>query len=124
MTFVKAHQRNIQSNLSDSSLSLFAPALSSEQGGFFGETFAPEQDGPRLSGQRACVAHLMSDGSWRTLPRIAKELIKFYNLRASETSISARLRDMRRAGWKIERQRTAPNSGLWVYRAVKEEAAA
>jgi hypothetical protein len=107
------------------SLALFdiAPPAA-QQPAIFGESFSPEQDGARLSGQRACVAHLMSDGQWRTLPKIARDLVKQYSLRASETSISARLRDMRRGGWKIERQRTAPASGLWSYRAIKEEAAA
>lgn len=122
MTFVKAHQRNVlgrnplQFDLLGNSTNI-APAI-------FGETFEPAQDGARLSSQQACVADLMSDGQWRTLPKIAKDLTKHYNLRAAETSISARLRDMRRGGWKIERQRTAPNSGLWAYRAMKDEAAA
>jgi hypothetical protein len=86
----------------------------------FGKTFEPEHDGPRLTSQQKRVEALMGDGGWRTLPAIVAEMKKLYRVQCGEASVSARLRDMRRGGWVIERQRTAPNSGLWAYRATND----
>ncbi len=128
MTTVRAHMRNtsghaalgrnpLQADLLGG-LDRFAPAI-------FGETFEPEHDGERLTSQQKRVDALMADGQWRTLPKIIADLRKLYpGTHYGEASISARLRDMRRVGWKIERTRTAPTSGLFLYRAVKLEAEA
>ena len=87
---------------------------------FFGETFSPAQDGPRLTSQQNQVEAVMADGFWRTLPNICSELRRRQpGSKHGEASISARLRDMRRRGWKVERERTRPGSGLFQYRAVK-----
>jgi len=84
-----------------------------------GSTLDPVKDLPRLASQQKRVEALMSDGEWRTLPAIVKELRRRHGITCGEAAISARLRDMRRGGWVIERQRTSPRSGLWSYRAVK-----
>ena len=89
----------------------------------FGQSFEPEHDGPRLTSQQKRVESLMADGQFRTLPGIVKEIKRLHGVLCGEASISARLRDMRHTGWRIERSRTAPNSGLFAYRAVKEAVA-
>jgi len=86
----------------------------------FGETFSPSLDGQRLTLQQAQVESVMSDGFWRTLPNIGSELRRRHpGSKHGEASISARLRDMRRRGWKVVREHTRPDSGLYQYRAVK-----
>jgi hypothetical protein len=86
------------------------------------EQTATTDDAERLSGQRAQVEALMSDGAWHTLPGLAAELRKRFGRRYAETSISARLRDLRHKGWRIDRERTRPKSGLYQYRAMKVSA--
>lgn len=61
---------------------------------------------------QAAVRDFMSDGSWRTLYVIA------HFTGAPEASASARLRDLRRAGYTVVRRRTAGMRGLWEYRVV------
>ncbi len=81
---------------------------------FDGETYDPDRDHVRLSGQMLKVRNLMSDGEWRTLRHIANEV------GAPEASVSARLRDLRKprfGGYTVERVR-APR-GLHFYRLVK-----
>lgn len=65
---------------------------------FDGETIEP-QDVPRLAGQMKAVFELMSDEKWRTLAAIWLELRYGRDVNASEASISARLRDLRKARW-------------------------
>jgi hypothetical protein len=57
-----------------------------------------------------------------TMPSVAAELRKRFGRRYAETSISARLRDLRHKGWRIDRERTRPKSGLYQYRAMKVSA--
>ncbi|HZP03437.1 MAG TPA: hypothetical protein VFB43_00960 [Terracidiphilus sp.] len=76
-------------------------------------------DTERLAGQYDRVKSLMVDGLWHTLPELSKELKRRFGQLYSETSISARIRDMRKRGWGIECQRTKKNSGLFQYRAAK-----
>jgi hypothetical protein len=91
---------------------------------FFGESFSQEPDGKRLTSQLQSVEAVMADGYWRTLPNISTELRRRYpGSRYAETSISARLRDMRRRGWQVEHERIRPRSGLYQYRARKLEVA-
>jgi len=85
-----------------------------------GET-ANAVDAARLTGQRAQVEAIMSDGFWHTLPGLSSELRRRFGSRSAETSISARLRDLRRKGYRLDRERTRPNSGLYQYRAIKVE---
>jgi hypothetical protein len=76
-----------------------------------GETFSPERDGARLGAQYLRVRDLMRDGVWRTLEGISAATGD------PQASISARLRDMRRNGFTVERRYIA--NGLWEYRMVK-----
>ncbi len=99
--------------------SLFNP---DETPQLFGEAISPARDGQRLTSQQTQVEDVMADGFWRTLGNICAELRRRRpGSKHGEASISARLRDMRRRGWKVERERTCPGSGLYQYRAVKAE---
>jgi hypothetical protein len=80
---------------------------------FDGATFDPELDGPRLTTQLARVLDLMLDGRARTLRHIAD------TIGASEASVSARLRDLRKSrfgAYVVERKRVA--GGLHTYRII------
>lgn len=78
---------------------------------FDGTTFDPSEDRERLSRQLDRVRELMSDGEWHSLAYLAEKC------RASEPSVSARLRDLRKdrfGGHVIERRRE--EGGLYLYR--------
>ena len=82
---------------------------------FDGETYEPEIDQKRLTGQLLRVYTLMSDGHWRTLAQIAKEA------QGSEASVSARLRDLRKerfGRYRIDKRRVV--GGLWEYKMIVE----
>lgn len=77
-------------------------------------------DAERLSGQLGAVREIMADGKWRTFKQIGYGIYAKYGLIASEASISARLRDLRKPKFGqhvVERQRVG--KGLFKYR-VKE----
>jgi hypothetical protein len=84
----------------------------------FGEAVA-QQEAQRLEGQQRRVEALMADGFWHTLPQLQKELRRCYGQLYSETSISARLRAMRKRGYTVEHARTRIGSNLYQYRACK-----
>lgn len=77
---------------------------------FRGKTLEAE-DVPRLTRQLDRVRGLMADERWRTLSQIARAC------NGSEASVSARLRDLRREGYTVERERV--NGGLFRYRVYK-----
>lgn len=84
---------------------------------FDGATYEPEQDSARLESQLHAVYSFMADLQWHTLRDI------YWGIRprctASEPSISARLRDLRKAKWGshiVERRRVT--GGLFEYRLV------
>lgn len=80
-----------------------------------GSTFVPALDRARLGRQLRAVLELMSDGSWRTLPEIAQHVV------GAQTALSARLRDLRRAGFRVERRRRGSStSGLFEYSLASE----
>lgn len=84
---------------------------------FGGSTYDADQDEARLTGQLGAVFGIMKDGEWRTLSRIAELIWSKTGALASEASISARLRDLRKVkfgGHKVERRRRS--AGLWEYR--------
>lgn len=83
-----------------------------------GETFDRERDGARLNAQCKRVFDAMRWGEWKTLSQIA------HITHDPEASISARLRDLRRHGHKVERKYI--ERGLWSYRLLinnREDAA-
>lgn len=76
---------------------------------FHGPDIRPK-DAVRWGKQLLAVRHLMADERWRTLQEIAAAV------RAPEASVSARLRNLRAAGFTVERERTCPGSSLFRYR--------
>lgn len=81
---------------------------------FDGTSFDPARDASRLSAQLDAVRELMLDGHWRTLGEIADQTGH------PEASISARLRDLRKArhgSWTVER--VYVRRGLFTYRVSK-----
>lgn len=76
-----------------------------------GTTIVPERDNKRLSRQMEKVYRAMSDGEWWTLGRLS------FDTGAPEASASARIRDLRRLGYTIERRFV--ERGLWAYRMIK-----
>jgi hypothetical protein len=84
----------------------------------FGEPVTP-REAKRLTSQRGQVETIMADGYWHTLPQLQRELKRRFGVLSMETSISARIRGMRRRGYSITTRRTRPGSGLFEYRAVK-----
>ena len=84
-----------------------------------GATFDPEHDLARLNAQHRRVYEVMADGAWHSLPYIAAMTGD------PEASISARLRDFRKArfgGHTVNRRRlkvyTDDKRGLWQYQLV------
>ena len=80
---------------------------------FDGATYDSARDQGRLNAQLSRLFAAMSDGGWHTLDNLASEV------GASSQSVSARLRDLRKArfgGHTIER-RYASN-GLFEYRLL------
>lgn len=76
-----------------------------------GDTFDPDRDGARLNAQQKRVWLAMRDGQWRTLADIAQLT------QDPEASVSARLRDLRRFGFTVDREYI--ENGLWKYRLTK-----
>ncbi len=89
-----------------------------------GPTRTVALDGARLNSQLATVLRVMSDGHWRTFGQIA--ILGKIRMTAA-ASISARLRDLRRLGYSVDRRRVGnPSDGLHEYRLSgqpKQEAA-
>ncbi len=81
---------------------------------FNGPTRTVALDGKRLGRQLATVLAVMSDGQWRTFGQIA--MLGKIRMTAA-ASISARLRDLRRLGYSVDRRRVGnPSDGLHEYR--------
>ena len=84
---------------------------------FDGATFEPKLDLGRLGRQMLAVYRIMEDGQWRTLSELA------FAAHSPEASVSARLRDLRKARWgsnQVERRRRS--KGTHEYRLVKAKA--
>ena len=78
-----------------------------------GTTYDAGLDGERLKGQHARVLATMSDGQWHTLAGLAA------TTGATEASVSARLRDLRKlrfGGRVVHRRRVVGTPGLHEYR--------
>lgn len=76
-----------------------------------GDTYVPERDQKRLGVQCLDVLNLMIDGQFRTLSDISEATGH------PEASVSARLRDLRREGFIVDRQYI--RRGLHRYRVSK-----
>jgi hypothetical protein len=75
-----------------------------------GETFDRQRDGKRLNAQCLRVFEAMRFGDWRTLSSLALVTGD------PEASVSARLRDLRKAGHTVERRYV--ERGLHEYRLL------
>lgn len=75
-----------------------------------GSTYVPERDKARLNAQCKRVYEAMSYGEWRTLANLS------HVTRDPEASVSARLRDLRKAGYTVERRYVS--RGLHEYRLI------
>jgi hypothetical protein len=83
---------------------------------FDGETYERARDRERLTHQLVRVRTLMSDGEWRSLAEISE------SLGDPESSVSARLRDLRKPKFgalRVERRYVA--DGLWEYRVLPRD---
>jgi hypothetical protein len=83
---------------------------------FDGSTFVPSRDEVRLTGQVGRVWDCMIDGRWRTLRELA------YCADGTESSVSARLRDLRKERFGshvVERQYI--QNGLFKYRLIPKK---
>jgi hypothetical protein len=79
-----------------------------------GETYEEDFDFDRLNAQAKRVYLVMKDSEWRTLSEIS------FHTGDPEASISARLRDLRKArfgSFTVERRRRTEN-GLYEYRVL------
>lgn len=84
---------------------------------FGGKTYEPKRDYVRLRGQLLKVFDTMKDGQWRTLRGIRMEIGP-----ASEASISARLRDLRKKSYGAHTvERVNIDGGLFKYRLIVNE---
>ena len=92
----------------------YEPTLPENPTDFDGETYQPAFDEERLGDQMRLVYDALSDGRWHTLAELSA------TTGAPESSVSARLRDLRKrkfGGFAVETRR-AGNSGLYWYRII------
>ena len=84
--------------------------MNATDGHFSGATYDAARDGKRLGAQLELVERVMRDGEWRTLSQLAGLTD------CPEASVSARLRDLRKIGYEVERRHI--KNGLHTYRAT------
>lgn len=85
-------------------------------GGFGGSATLEQTDVARLNTQLQTVKQIMGDGRFRTLEEIARLVKGLSGKKATEASVSARLRDLRKekfGSFKVERR--ALGNGLFEY---------
>ena len=83
---------------------------------FDGACFDPAKDQKRLEKQIGRVWRCMEDGQWYTLEFIATWTGD------PEASVSAQIRNLRKprfGGYTIEKKRSKPTGGTWLYRLKK-----
>lgn len=86
---------------------------------FGGAATLERSDVARLTSQLHAVRSVMSDGRYRTLEEIARLVTQITGKKATEPSISARLRDLRKDKFGsliVERRLVSP--GLFQYRVI------
>jgi hypothetical protein len=70
----------------------------------------------RLNTQLAAVRQVLSDGRWRTIAEIHREVVTRHGIQASEASISSRVRDLRKSKFgAYQVGRRYIDNGLWAY---------
>jgi hypothetical protein len=89
---------------------------------FDGDTFDRERDGKRLLTQQQAVESLMRDGKARTIPEIVAGIKRYYGVTATESGVSARIRDLRKTkfgGYRVDSTYRA--AGVWEYKIIMED---
>jgi DNA-directed RNA polymerase specialized sigma24 family protein len=86
---------------------------------FDGITFDPEQDAERLGEQMCRVLTVCLDDNWHTLSELSEKTGD------PESSISARLRDVRKKWGKaaMQSKRLKEGKGTWIYKVHVRRAA-
>lgn len=90
----------------------------------FGGDTLTDADTPRLSSQLDAVRTIMSDGIGRTLAELAELVTQSIGKKATEASVSARLRDLRKpkfGGFKVDRE--SIGDGLFKYTVTRTQPA-
>ncbi len=89
---------------------------------FDGVTYEPKFDATRLRGEMARVYNVMKHGYWRSICEIRGEIHDRFHKLDSETGISARLRDLRKAKFGSHtvnrRRRGEASRGIWEYQLL------
>lgn len=81
---------------------------------FDGKTYDTARDGERLSTLFQHVRDIMLDGRWHTIGELA------HRTGGSETSVSARIRDLRKQRFgAFEIERDYRGHGIWAYRVAR-----
>ena len=101
----------------------FSPRKKAMNG--FGGSTVEATDAPRLLTQLDAVRQLMSDGLPRTLANIAVRVSEMIGRKATEASVSARLRDLRKVKFGSYTVERIPfGDGLFTYRLNIQKKAA
>ena len=90
--------------------------------GFRGAATLETSDIPRLNNQLEAVREIMGDGVYRTLSELAKLVTTKINRNATEASVSARLRDLRKekfGGYTVNRK--SVGDGLSSYQVARTD---
>ena len=82
----------------------------------FGPAYSKEKDGKRIAKQIDAIKDYMLSVGWKTLAEIEEAL------GYPQASISAQLRHLRKerfGSYQVDKQRTKPKGGTWMYRVRK-----
>lgn len=85
---------------------------------FGGDTFNAKRDSAALTRQLDEVRSVMLGGGWHTLAELSETVSKALGIKATEASVSARLRDLRKlkhGSYNIEKRARANTKRLFEY---------
>jgi hypothetical protein len=92
--------------------------MSAVEPAFGGDTFEEKRDGAALKHQIDVVRSLLLGGGWYTIAELTARFKERTGKLATEASISARIRDLRKTehgSYNIERRARAPHKRLYEY---------
>lgn len=102
-------------------MSLFDQPLQSVNGApvLAGAMFDEARDTPRLTKQLDCILEVVKDAKWRTIDRLVSELHRQYpGVNFPANSVQAQLRNLRKVGYRVEKQNVAKVGFLCEYRVL------
>ncbi len=86
---------------------------------FAGSDYVPKRDEERLTKQIDCIRTFVSDGVWRGVGQLAKELRRAYpKVIFPENSVQAQLRNLRKLGYRVEKRNVAKRGLCFEYRVL------